>query len=147
MIWALANWKLIAGGVAVLAIIGGIWGYGHSQYNKGYEECNRAHIAAEQKRRDKQMQDIAEIDRKHTKEMERVKTENEKLRAAVRDGTRRLSIRVVPKPATGTPGMDHAETRSDIDPRDAEALVGIANRGDDAIRQLSGCQDYIRAIR
>ncbi|HEH8634540.1 TPA: lysis protein [Pseudomonas aeruginosa] len=79
--------------------------------------------------------------------------QNAQLRADLLTAKRRLSVRVsgcsaatqVPNSA-GTGGVDHAADRADLDPGDSAALLGIVNRGDDAIRQLMACQGYVRRI-
>lgn len=38
-IWALANWRIIALILAVLAALGALWYYGHTKYRQGWDEC------------------------------------------------------------------------------------------------------------
>lgn len=79
--------------------------------------------------------------------------QNAQLRADLRDAKRRLSVKVSGcSPAsdvsttTGAGSVDHAVGRADLDPGSADRIVAIANRGDDAIRQLMACQGYVRKI-
>lgn len=79
--------------------------------------------------------------------------QNAQLRADLRDVKRRLSVKVSGcSPATevstaaGTGGVDHAAGRADLDPGDSAAILGVANRGDDAIRQLTACQAYVKKV-
>jgi prophage endopeptidase len=96
---------------------------------------------------------IAAIDAARTEEIERAKIENEKLRADIRAGTRRLSV-AARCPASGNrlsgdaagSSVGHGSERAEIDPATADRIVRIANDGDAAIRQLTACQDYARAI-
>ncbi|KAF1003975.1 MAG: hypothetical protein GAK36_00148 [Pseudomonas sp.] len=81
------------------------------------------------------------------------KSQNDQLRSDLRDAKRRLSVAVSScgsaAQVPGTPGtgrLDNESGRADIDPRSAERIVAIANRGDDAIRQLSACQAYVKKI-
>ncbi len=48
--------------------------------------------------------------------------------------------------AAGTGSVDHAAGRADLDPGDSAAILGVANRGDDAIRQLTACQAYVKKV-
>ncbi|MBP6018813.1 MAG: lysis protein [Burkholderiaceae bacterium] len=69
------------------------------------------------------------------------------LRAAVAAGDKRLSVRTAPGACSvssnsGTTGMGHEAPRADIDPGDAGDIIAILARGDEAIRQLNGLQDW-----
>ncbi|EKT4522785.1 lysis protein [Pseudomonas putida] len=89
---------------------------------------------------------LAELDTQHTQERERANQTNASLRADVAAGQRRLSV-LATSCAAGyatASGLDHAEARAELDPAAAERIVRIANDGDDAIRQLSALQDYVR---
>lgn len=89
---------------------------------------------------------LADLDTQHTQERERANQTNASLRADVAAGQRRLSVLATScaaGSATAT-GLGHAETRAELDPAAAERIVAIANAGDDAIRQLSALQDYVR---
>ncbi|WP_440466862.1 lysis system i-spanin subunit Rz [Pseudomonas sp. YH-1] len=81
------------------------------------------------------------------------KAQNDQLRADLLTAQRRLSVKVSGcSPAAQVPGtastgsVGNAGSRADIDPRSAERIVAIANRGDDAIRRLTACQAYVRVI-
>lgn len=71
----------------------------------------------------------------------------DRLDADLRSGALRLSIRT-----TGQAGVNHGaapgpgQTRADIDPADAAALVRIAADGDNAIRDLNTCIDGYNAV-
>ncbi len=80
----------------------------------------------------------------HQKEIEHARTETDRLRADVRSGARRLSV--VTAGLSACPGAAPAggtgrETRTDLDPATADALVAIAGAGDDAIRQSNALID------
>lgn len=90
---------------------------------------------------------LAELDTQHTQERERANQTNASLRADVAAGQRRLSVLATSCRAAGSAtasGLDHAEARAELDPAAAERIVRIANDGDDAIRQLTALQDYVR---
>lgn len=79
--------------------------------------------------------------------------QNAQLRADLLTAQRRLSVKVSGcspaaevSTAAGTGGVDHAAGRVDLDPGSADRIVAIANRGDDAIRQLTACQGYVKRI-
>ncbi|CAI3798625.1 hypothetical protein GLGCALEP_02133 [Pseudomonas sp. MM221] len=90
---------------------------------------------------------LADLDTQHTQERERANQTNASLRADVAAGNKRLSVLATSCGATGsatTAGLGHAEARAELDPAAAERIVAITNDGDDAIRQLSALQDYVR---
>ena len=79
--------------------------------------------------------------------------QNAQLRADLLTAQRRLSVKVTGcssstdvSTTAGAGGVDHAAGRADLDPGSADRIVAIANRGDDAIRQLTACQAYVRKI-
>lgn len=95
---------------------------------------------------------IAAIDQNRTEEIERAKIELDKLRNDIAVGNRRLSVvarcpaaPVVPEDS-GSPGVGNDTTRAELDPEAANRIIAITTDGDTAIRQLSACQDYVRAI-
>lgn len=101
--------------------------------------------AAESRRNTQRL--LAQLDTEHTQERERANQTNADLRAAVAAGQRRLSVLATSCRATGSAtasGLGHAEARAELDPTVAERIVRIANDGDDAIRQLTALQDYVR---
>ena len=89
---------------------------------------------------------LADLDTQHTQERERANQTNASLRGDVATGKRRLSVLAASCPArsASTASVGHAEARAELDPAAAERIVAIANDGDDAIRQLSALQDYVR---
>ncbi len=96
---------------------------------------------------------VAKIDQTNYEDLRRAQAEIESLRAAVRAGDRRLSIKAtcpagrasVPE-TTGTAGVGDGAGRADIDPGAAERIVALTERGDRAIRQLAACQEYARTV-
>lgn len=92
---------------------------------------------------------LAQLDTEHTQERERANQTNADLRAAVAAGQRRLSVLAkcpIVRASGTTASLDHAEARAELDPAAAERIVRIVNDGDDAIRQLSALQDYVRTV-
>lgn len=100
--------------------------------------------AAESRRNTQRL--LATLDTEHTKALTDAQATNNQLRAAVASGAHRLSVKATcpaVRAATGAARVDDAEARADIDPAAAERVVAITNDGDDAIRALSGLQDYV----
>lgn len=156
--WVLANWKLV--GVGVIAISATWWHFNATQaaYNRGYKAADDIRVVREaqvasnaQKAKDGAQDQIARIDRTKTQEIENARVEAESLRADLRSAHLRLSVRTIPAApipdqAGVCPSVDNGSQRADIDPRDAEAIVAITQRGDEAIRQLMAAQGVIRAL-
>ncbi|EPI8452865.1 lysis protein [Yersinia enterocolitica] len=96
-----------------------------------------------------QRQAVAAIDIKHTKELADAKSENERLRADIANGTKRLQLNATcTKPVSKTTGPAS-------DPDDASArLTNAAERDYLSLRerigiatsQISGLQDYITNV-
>lgn len=90
---------------------------------------------------------LADLDTQHTQERERANHTNASLCADVAAGKRRLSVLTSSLLAAGSAsatGLGNAKTRAELDAAAAERIVRIANDGDDAIRQLTALQDYVR---
>lgn len=109
----------------------------------------QAHAAEAQR----QARAVATIDHKYTQELTLAQAESDRLRAAVRSGEQRLYINTT-RPACGSglpgtttaTGMDHATSRSQLDPAAAERIIALTDKGDRAIRQLTACQAYVQQI-
>lgn len=104
--------------------------------------------------------DIETLNTTHAKELADAKAESDALRAAVADGTRRLSIRAVcPKGPASTGGVnlpqdpgtarvdDDAVQRVPIYAEDAANLAALAADADRLRIQLNALQDYISKVR
>ncbi|AQQ67477.1 hypothetical protein Mag101_07365 [Microbulbifer agarilyticus] len=94
---------------------------------------------------------LADIDARYTKEVEDAQAENERLRADLLRGAIRLSIPAkctasgMPSNTSATGGTN-AASRADVDERAAGEILALTERGDKAIRQLSGLQEYVRSV-
>ena len=107
-------------------------------------EKARADSAAEQKR-------LADLDKKYYEEYSNAQRENADLRARIAAGGDRVYIRTKTAcsglPGTpAAPGVDDETGYAELNPADAANLVGIANDGDDAIRQLTALQEWVREV-
>lgn len=94
-----------------------------------------------------QRQAVAAIDIKYTKELADAKSENERLRADIASGTKRLQLNATcPKPVSKTTGP--ASVTDDASPRyDAEFernYLSLRERIGIATTQIAGLQSYIR---
>lgn len=167
MTWLLSNWRpLLCALLLFLAAAGGWlangWRLGQqieqqrAAFQADLSTINLAAAKAQQEA-DEQRQALAKAIQKDSatryQEYTDAKAQNDQLRTDLRDANRRLSVKVSgcgtasEVPATsGTGGVDHAVSRADLDPGDSAALLGIVNRGDDAIRQLTACQAYVKRI-
>lgn len=167
MTWLASNWKpLLCTLLLFLAAAGGWisngWRLGQQieQQRSAFQaDLNMINLAAAkaQQEANEQRQALAKAVQQDSatryQEYTDAKTQNDQLRTDLRDANRRLSVKVsgcgpaaqVPGTAS-TGGVGDAGSRADIDPRSAERIVAIANRGDDAIRQLTACQAYVKRI-
>lgn len=89
---------------------------------------------------------IAEIDAKHTEEMNNARAENDKLRLDLAAGTKRVRVAVRDCRPAETTGMDDAASTAELDGKVAAALAGIAADGDAAIRQLTALQEWAKTV-
>ncbi|QMV33196.1 hypothetical protein 23F_00034 [Ralstonia phage Gerry] len=169
----LINWKgyaIAAGAGALVAAIlaaWGAWAIQANRYDVQIAELKRAHAerlgeiaahAAEQASnalawKDRAEKATAEIDARQ-QENDRVKAENARLADELRTGARRVFVRAkcpaagggaVPG-AAGAARVDDEGARAELDPAFAGNVVGITDDGDDAIRELTALQDYVRNV-
>lgn len=81
------------------------------------------------------------------------KVKEDKLRADIASGKRKLFIPIqapdcaVSAATDAAPAAGDTETRAELDPRIAESLVDLTSRGDTAIRQLNACIDQYNEMR
>ena len=91
---------------------------------------------------------LTDLDTRHTEELAHAQKTNAQLRAAVATGQRRLSVaaRCPVRAPSAAAGLDDAAARAELDSAAAERIVAISNDGDDAIRALTGLQEYVRRV-
>lgn len=146
----------------VLALAAGLAGYalakqhGDAELAQAQQTAKDAADAVAGKIRALEAARVADIDAiaiAHEKEMDDAKAQMDSLRAAVRAGAVRLSVPVksaaCPAAASGNPAAagEPAETRAELVPAAADALIGIAADGDAAVRDLNSCIDAYESIR
>lgn len=158
---ALIRW--IAGALAVLALLAGVWWHGHSRGAAGVQaewdadraQLNTKLLAQERSARAAEQQHaqaLAAIDAKYQENERNAQLETDRLRAQLRAGAVRLSVPVVAGScslsATGAgAGSGDGAERADIQPAAADDLVALAADADAVVRQLSACQAVVRADR
>lgn len=124
------------------------WG-GHHNGFKEADTANQLVIAQlnEKARADEQAHTAAVTDLAYQlqKANHDADIQTSKLRDALRTGAQRLYVPAacpIQAPASAAaPTGDRFETRAELDPATAEALVAITDDGDRAIRQLNACID------
>ena len=123
---------------------------GMRAYNSGYakHEAETTAAIAEANQRARKAESVAaermaQLVADHTKDNINAKQKIDRLRIDLRNGTRRLSVLAsVPTCSdTAVAAGAGAETRADIDPKTADAIVSIVADGDDAIRQSNALID------
>jgi prophage endopeptidase len=96
-----------------------------------------------------QRQAVAAIDIKYTKELADAKSENERLRADIASGTKRLQLNATcPKPVsktTGTASMDDV-TSARLDESAERDYIDLRERIGIATKQIEGLQAYINNV-
>lgn len=143
--------KILAGICVALAIglVLALWRIDHvsTDLASATEQITTLEAATASRRNTQRL--LADLDTQHTQELANAQATNNQLRADVAAGARRLSIKATCPAVRTTAGaarVDDAETRADIDPAAAQRVVAITNDGDDAIRALTGLQDYINRV-
>lgn len=161
----------IVSGIALLLIIVTItltwliqsWRYSEkiavlqAEHEKILAEINRVsnQKLLEQMQKNSQLQTkLATIEKNQYQELMNEKTKNDQLINDLVTARRRLSITTTYHAANSSrlpensnaASMDNATARANINPRDAANIIRITRRGDEAIRQLTACQQYIKAV-
>lgn len=162
--WALAGAMVAAVAAGAFAA----WAVQDWRYGEQIADLKREHAeqlgeiakeGAEQARaaldwKDRAEKATAEIDARQ-QENDRVKAENARLADELRTGARRVFVAAKCPAAAGSskvPGaapaarVDDEGARAELDPAVAQRMVGITDDGDDAIRELTALQDYVRGV-
>lgn len=143
--------------LALAAVIMAVFCF-YSGYRKGQAvvraEWQVATSKAIEKSREQEQQMLmaaAAIDSEHYKEMENAKKENDTLRLELATAAKRVRVKVascnsMPQVANAA-SVDDAGATAELDPAVAAAMAGIASDGDEAIRQLTGLQEWVKNIQ
>lgn len=136
---------MIAIAATSAAFCAGYWLSGTLHDNESLRAANAA-VVAQKHAEDKLRTALATVDKKHFEELKNARTENDKLRLDLAAGTKRVRVAVRDCKATSTASLDDATSTAELDGAIAAAITGIANDGDDAIRQLTALQDWAIAV-
>ena len=135
--------------VGIFSVVISSYFYGHHQaYIEQEAEVARLNLIEREK--EAEMVKIAD---NHATELrkanENAKAEITKLQSDVASGAIRLSIatRSVQTSENATSTTGGAETRAELDPEVANALITIASDGDKAISSLNACIDIYNEVR
>lgn len=116
-------------------------------------ESNRALLAQQLKRAELE-QKLYTIENQQYKELNDEKLKTDQLISDLSVARKRLSVTTarcqtdsgkLPASASAT-RVDHDTSRAYLDAGDAANIIGIVRRGDEAIRQLTACQQYLKAV-
>ena len=131
------------------------WGAGHVQAKWDADKAKQTAAAlasSEQARKIEQAWQTkgAAIDKKYQEELTHAQQENADLQRRLATGADRVYVRVANcasvSGATTAPGVSHTAATAELDPAVAASLAGIAADGDDAIRQLTALQEWVREV-
>ena len=135
--------------IGILSVVISSYFYGHHQaYIEQEAEVARLNLIEREK--EAEMVKIAD---NHATELrkanDQAKAEITKLQSDVASGAIRLSIatRSIQTSSDTSPTSGNTETRSELDPEVANALITIASDGDKAIRSLNACIDIYNEVR
>ncbi|WP_349970915.1 lysis system i-spanin subunit Rz [Pseudomonas caspiana] len=106
-------------------------------------------LTAANESRKKTQKLLLDLDTQHTQDQAKADETNKPLLAAVATGAQRVyvkascpAVRTTPSPT----GQPDEEGRAELDPAVAERILHTGTDGDDAIRQLSALQQYVRTV-
>ena len=135
--------------IGIFSVVISSYFYGHHQaYIEQEAEVARLNLIEREK--EAEMVKIAD---NHATELrkanDQAKAEITKLQSDVASGAVRLSIatRSVQTSSDTSPTSGNTETRSELDPEVANALITIASDGDKAIHSLNACIDIYNEVR
>lgn len=171
MIALLKQYKLIALGVAVLALMAlsaaGAWQWQGNAYGKRLADQATAHethlrqvaeanaevILKQQADRRTLEARLDTLDQQRYGELRHAQQEIERLSAALADGSRRLSVRAAcpaaagsVSAATGAGRLDDGSQRADIHEEDARRIVAITGDADACAVKLTALQEWAREV-
>jgi hypothetical protein len=116
------------------------------------EQANWAMVVAQESNRKQEMthaREIQELQTKFSQQQQQAAAVDARALADFGSGSRRMRFPLAPRcpaapAATGATGRVDATQAADIAPATAEALYSIAADGDEAIRQLTALQSWVR---
>ncbi|HDL7468075.1 TPA: lysis protein [Yersinia enterocolitica] len=146
--------KLTAALVAVLiASLFGLTYYHYRVQSLNRDVAELSKVARQQQatldRIETQSQAVAAIDIKHTKELADAKSENERLRADIANGIKRLQLNATcskPVPKTTGPASDPDDASARLTNAAERDYLSLRERIGIATTQIAGLQDYITNV-
>jgi hypothetical protein len=109
---------------------------------------------AEQDKRLATEHQLATQDQQHTKELSDAQRNQTRVRDQLATSELRLSVLLAEDSASGcdvptapgAAGVVHAARRAQLEPANAQRIIGITDDGDQGLIALRACQAYVRAI-
>ncbi|HHY6978303.1 TPA: lysis protein [Yersinia enterocolitica] len=138
----------------LLIILAGLLLHFYNEADEWHDKADAATALAQRKQdtidmMESQRQAVAAIDIKYTKELADAKSENERLRADIASGTKRLQLNATcPKPvskATGPASVDDV-TSPELTPAARRDYIDLRERIGIATSQINGLQAYITNV-
>lgn len=95
-----------------------------------------------------QLKTIQQLDKDYQEQLSYAKTENDKLRDSITNGTKRLYVKTACPVSinTTTTSGTNAISRAELDRETSQRIIRIAQDGDNAIMQLSALQKYVNEV-
>lgn len=121
----------------------------HAQYVVKINKAANERLLSQRKNTQVMIQKVSQLDKELHDEKIKAKSEINALKRNIRNGTRKLYVKADCNdsrlPATSsTASSNHGEANAKLDAETSEKLIEITEDGDNAIRQLTACQQYIR---
>ena len=130
-----------------IALLGAFWQLDHIGASLKASSQRVSELEASEQSRKNTIRLLGQLDTQHTQEITHARAENQALFDRIGSGGQRLSV-IARCPAVRAPGattsLDDAEARAELDPAHAQRIVAIPAEGDEAIRQLTALQDWVR---
>lgn len=123
----------------------------HAQYVAEINKAANERLLSQQKNTQVMIEKVSQLDKELHDEKTKAKSEINALKRNIRNGTRKLYVKAdcnrsrLPTASSNACG-NHGATKAELNKATAENLIEITEDGDNAIRQLTACQQYIREI-
>ena len=115
------------------------------------ERVRVGQLTAANESRKKTQKLLLDLDMQHTQEQAKADAQNKPMLTAVATGAQRVYIKASCPAASlrataSSVGRPDEEGRAELDPATAERILHAGVDGDDAIRQLTALQTYVRTV-
>lgn len=121
----------------------------HAQYVAAITKVANERLLEQRENNKLALKRVSQLDRELHHEKEQAKTTIDKLKRNIRSGNHKLYVKAdcpnsrMSEDATAASG-NHDTERAELNKETAESLITITEDGDEAIRQLTACQKYIK---